>query len=158
MPSVRCYFEGVREATVLAVVLLGACTDLRDFRGDWRGPRIGDAEAVRVGVTDTATAQLAIDEVATRGMHGTLEVDQLVAPGTPFRSLDGAEADTLATLSIDGALRVYLGFVPIIDGAGEAFAIVALYADRDDDRRVDLRLMRSGPTPLYGIFELSEAP
>lgn len=109
---------------------------------------------MRVGVTDTATARLEIENLETRGMSGTLEVDKLVAPGTPFASLDGAEADKLAAISIDGAIRVYLGFVPIVDGAGDAFAFVGLY----DDRRVDLRLMRSGPTPLYGIFELSEAP
>ena len=154
----RCYFEGVREATALAVLALAACSDLRDYRGEWRGVRIGDAAAVRVGVTDTATAALAIEDIDGHGLRGTLEVDALVAAGTPFASLDGAEADALANLTIDGAIRVYLGFVPIVDGAGDAFAFVGLYGDGRGERRVDLRLMRSGPTPLYGIFELSEAP
>ena len=49
-------------------------------------------------------------------------------------------------------LRVYLAFVTIPDGGGDAFAVIALY----DDRRIEVRILRSGTIPLYGIYVLSD--
>jgi hypothetical protein len=74
-------------------------------------------------------------------------------PETPITSLAGAEADVLAGITFSGApLRVYLAFAPVPDDAGEALVVVALY----DDRRVDVRLLRGGTVPLYGIFAMTE--
>ena len=52
-----------------------------------------------------------------------------------------------------GPLRVYLAFAPVADAAGEALVVVALY----DDHRVEVRVLRGGAAPLYGIFALKES-
>lgn len=141
-------------AALLLVGLLCACSDLRDYRGDWHGHRVGDAEAVKVGMPDTASAFLTIDQIDEHGLRGTLTVEHVIA-ATPLVSIEGAEADKLAGLTFTGGpTRVYLAFVPPADAAtgGTALAIVALY----DDTKIEVRILRGGTAPLYGIFELSE--
>ncbi len=138
----------------LAATALAACNDLRDFRGDWSGPRVGDNPSLRVGVNDGATAHLVLDRVDRHGLAGTLAVDGLIA-GAALASLPGAEADALAGLSFDGApLRIYLGFVATLDAGGDALAMVALY----DDDRLEVRVLRGGARPIYGIFALKRTP
>jgi hypothetical protein len=144
----------VRWATlvVFAVVAAGGCSDLREFRGDWSGPRVGDTPLVRVGVGETARARLAIDDIDAHGLRGSLSIDGIVS-ATPLESLAGAEADALADMTFAGApLRVYLSFVAIPDEGGEALALVALF----DDHRIEVRVLRGGTTPLYAIFALTE--
>jgi hypothetical protein len=143
----------VRWATliVMAVAVVG-CNDLRDFRGTWRGPRVGEAPVVRVGVGPSAVATLTIDDLDTHGLHGEFSIPGLIA-SAPFESLPGAEADALAGLTFSGApLRVYLSFVAVPDGGGEALALIALF----DDHRIEARILRGGAVPLYAIFALSE--
>ena len=136
--------------SALAALALAACNDLRDFRGDWNGGRVGDNPALRVGIAVDATAHLVVDTVDRHGLAGTLDVPGVVA-GASLASLPGAEADALAGLSFDGApLRVYLGFVATTDGGGDALAMVALY----DDERLEVRLLRGGSQPIYAIFAL----
>jgi hypothetical protein len=153
---VLCYLGTVRTAT-LVLVLLAACNDLREFAGEWRGARVGTSEVVRVGVSDGATATLVVEEVDSYGLRGRLTVGNEgstpLVDDVPFSSLPGAEADALATMSFTGApLRVYLAFVPISDGRGDALAVIGLY----DSRRMDVRLLRGGTAPIYAIFALSE--
>lgn len=140
---------------VVAAVLAGAltgCTDLRDFRGTWRGPRVGEASVVRVGVPPSATATLTIEAIDTHGLTGSLAISGLM-PATTIASLPGAEADALAGMTFTGApLRVYLAFVAMPDTAGEALVLIALY----DDHRIEARILRGGAAPLYAIFALSE--
>jgi len=139
----------VRWATLVLLTLV-ACNDLRGFRGDWRGPRVGDADVLRVGFGDT-TATLSIDRVDTHGLTARLSIEG-VLPETQIESLPGAEADVLAGITFGGSpLRVYLAFVAMADGGGEALVVVALY----DDRRVEVRLLRGGTAPRYGIFALT---
>ena len=139
-------------ALVVVVALLGACTDLRDFRGTWRGPRVGEAAVVRVGVPPSATATLTIEAIDTYGLTGTFAISGLL-PATTIASLPGAEADALAGMTFTGApLRVYLAFVAMPDTSGEALALIALY----DDHRIEARILRGGAAPLYAIFALSE--
>jgi hypothetical protein len=141
----------VRWATLVLVMLLG-CSDVREFRGDWRGPRVGDAPVLRVGVGD-GPAALSIDGIDGHGLTARLAIDGLL-PETPITSLAGAEADALAGITFgDAPLRVYLAFVAMPDAGGEALVVVALY----DDRRIEVRLLRGGPDPLYGIFALTES-
>jgi hypothetical protein len=147
----RCYRDVVRWATLLLLMLV-ACSDLRDFRATWSGPRVGDATPLRVGVQD-GNATLAIDRIDAHGLAARLTVDGLVADAA-IESLPGAEADVLAGITFSGApLRVYLAFAPLADGRGDALVVVALY----DDRRVEVRLLRGGAAPVYGIYALSEA-
>jgi hypothetical protein len=146
----------VRWATfvVATAVVLAACNDLRDFRGTWQGPRVGDTPVLRVGAPASAAATLTIEELDTTGLAGTLTIDGLVTEAQ-FVSLPGAEADALAGMTFAGApLRVYLSFISVPDGGGEALALVALF----DDRRIEVRVLRGGATPLYAIFALASHP
>jgi hypothetical protein len=145
----RCYGDVVRWATPVLLVLV-ACSDLRDFQGPWVGPRVGDVQPLHVNVP-AGSAILTIDRIDSHGLAARLMVDGLL-PETALTSIPGAEADVLSGMTFSGApLRVYLAFVPVPDGGGDALAIVALY----DDHRVELRLLRGGSTPLYGIFTLT---
>ena len=149
----------MRIATLMLVglvALVAACNDLRDFAGPWSGNRVGDTPVLRVGEGETAS--LVIDTLDKHGLRGRLTVAR--ADGSPlvadadFASLEAAEADALATMTFAGApMRVYLAFVPVADGAGDALAMIALY----DSRRVELRLLRGPPSPLYAIFTLAES-
>jgi len=133
---------------VAFVTLLAACNDLREFRGTWQGGRVGDAAVLRVGAGDAAT--LAIDDLDNHGIHARLAIEGLVDQ-TELTPVAGAEADALANMTFAGGpLRVYLGFLAIPDGGGDAFALIALY----DDHRVEVRILRNGPRPLYAIFAL----
>ncbi len=142
------------------VALSAGCNDLRDFRGTWEGARIsGDTfnaeEVLRVGsiggVPSSAPlpATLTISSLDRHGLRGALTIGTVE---TSVQSLAGAEADVLAGMTFDGSpLRVYLGFVAISsDDGGDATAIISLY----EDDRVDLRLLRGGPSPLYAIYAL----
>ncbi len=138
-------------ATLLVFAMI-ACNDVRAYEGTWTGPRVGDAAPLRVGVDVTATATLAIDTIDTHGLHGKLTIAGLVADAD-IASVEGAEADVLSGITWSGApTRVYLAFVAIPDGGGEALAVIALY----DARRIEVRVLRGGSRPLYGIFALAE--
>jgi hypothetical protein len=143
----------VRSATVLVFALaVAACSDVHDFRGSWTGPRVGDVQVVREGGPPSSTAVLTIDDVDTHGMTGTLAVDGMITE-TTFTSLAGAEADVLSGMTFAGSpLHVYLSFVETTDGGGAALAVIALYSQH----RVELRVLRGSPLPMYGIFSLSE--
>jgi hypothetical protein len=148
----RCYGEVVRWATLVLLVLV-ACSDLRDFHGQWRGPRVGDAQPIHVNIPD-GSARLSIDHIDGHGLAARLAVDGVLPEAVAFASIPGAEADVLSGITFSGApLRVFLAFVTVPDGAGDALVIIALY----DDRRVEVRLLRGGPAPLYGIYTLTEA-
>jgi hypothetical protein len=136
---------------IVALALVAACTDVRDFRGTWRGARVGDTAELAVGVAMNATATLTVQDIDKHGLAGNLAVDGVVA--APISSISAAEADALASITFDGApLRVYLAFAPTTDGGGDALAVIALY-----DGRVELRLLRGGAKPIYAIFALAGA-
>jgi hypothetical protein len=141
----------VRWAALVLLTLL-ACSDLREFRGDWQGPRVGDGP-VALHIAAGTSATLAIDTIAGNHLAARLAIAG-VLPETMITSVPGAEADALAGITFGGnPLRVYLAFAPMPDGAGDALVVVALY----DDRRIEVRLLRGGPSPLYGIFALTES-
>ena len=142
----------MRWAPLVLLTLLG-CNDLREFRGAWRGRQVGDASELHENVAPGTAAELAIDAIDAHGLSARLTIDGLV-PETRITSLPGAEADVLAGLTFGGApLRVYLAFAALPDAGGDALVVVALY----DDRRVEVRVLRGGAHPLYGIFALTEA-
>ena len=115
---------------------------------------MGDSPVLRVGVTATARASLTVEDVDTHVLRAQLAIDGLLAP-TEITSLPGAEADALADLSFAGSpLKVYLAFVPLTDGGGDAMVVVGMF----DDHRIDLRIMRQGTSPIYAIFAFSSAP
>jgi hypothetical protein len=136
---------------LVALVAVAACTDVRDFRGAWSGPRVGELPLLDIGVAPTATATLEITSIDTTGLAGLLTVPG-IASAAPIQSSPSAEADALATLTFSGSpLRVFLAFVPTVDGNGDAVAVIALYTPA----RVEVRLMRGGGAPLYAIFSLA---
>ena len=131
------------------VLLLAACNDLRAFEGSWNGPRVGDN--VSYGVDASAVATLAISDIDAHGLHGHLTIPTFV--DADFSSLQAAESDVLATMTFSSSpMRVYLAFVPAT--GGDALAMIALY----DSRRIEVRLLRGGATPVYAIFALAEGP
>ncbi|HVK86108.1 MAG TPA: hypothetical protein VM513_18435 [Kofleriaceae bacterium] len=137
---------------VVAFAMLAACNDLREFRGTWQGPRVGEAPVVRVGAPTSNQATLTIDELDANGFAGTLSIASLVADAQ-LVSLPGAEADALAGMTFAGSpLRVYLAFASMPDGGGEALVLVALF----DDQRIEVRVLRGGSAPLYAIFAMTE--
>jgi hypothetical protein len=137
-------------ATLVLLTLI-ACSDLREFRGTWRGPLGGDA-ALQVNPPN-GPAALAIDLVDSHHLTARLTINGLL-PETVITSLPAAEADVLSDITFGGSpLKVYLAFTSVPDGGGEALVVIALY----DDRRVEVRLLRGGTQPLYSIFALSES-
>ena len=127
------------------------CTDLREFEGTWSGPRVGAAPVLNVGFDENAEATLVIERVDLDGLRARLTTsgDELV--DAEIRPLPGAEADVLGDITFAGApARVFLAFAEAADGGGDALVVTALY----EDERVEVRLLRGGTTPLYGIFSL----
>jgi hypothetical protein len=142
---------------MLLLVGLAACNDVRDFAGAWGGNRVGDTPALRVG--EGEFANLAIFEIDKHGLDGSLHIygadGNTLLVQANFRSLEAAEADALASMTFAGEpMRVYLAFVPVMAplGTGDALAIIALY----DSRRIELRLLKGEPAPLYAIYALSD--
>lgn len=132
---------------VVAALLVG-CNDLRDFAGTWDGRRVGDDPVLRVGVSATAHATLAISQCDTHAFRALLSIDGLLQP-TELDSIAGVEADALSDLTFAGSpLRVFMAFVPMTDGHGDAVAVIGLF----DDHRIDVRIMRQGDSPVYAIF------
>jgi hypothetical protein len=148
-----CLRMAGRRALFLASIVvwaLAACTDVRDFEGVWHGPRIGSSPVVTVGVGSNATATLTIVTVDDHGLSAGLAVDGVMA-GSTFVSVPGAEADALAATTFTGSpLRVYFAFADVDDGDGQALVLVALF----QSRRVDIRVLRGGNSPIYGVFTL----
>lgn len=136
---------------VLMLLALGACSDLRDFRGQWQGSRVGDPGVTVVGLEGGSTATLAIDSIDAHGLTGSLSIDGAQLTDVPIQSIRGAEADVLSAITFSGApLRVYLAFVELPDG--EALVLIALY----DDHRVEVRVLRGGSDAVYAIYALAE--
>lgn len=136
--------------SLLVLLALAACNDLRDFQGEWNGSRIGDAPALRAGIDEAATASLTIDAIDKHGLRGRLTVDSLVAD-VPIVSAEGAEADALASMTFAGSpMRVYIAFADAPDGA--LTVLVALY----QNQRIEVRVLRGGQAPVYGIFALEQ--
>lgn len=139
---------------ITLLVALGACTDVRDFEGRWSGTRVGEAAPLRVGHDDTVGAELVIERASLSDFRARLTTADGRFTDAVIEPIQGAEADVLAHATFDGSpARVFMAFASTGDGGGDALVIVALY----DDPRVEVRVLRGGPTPLYGIFLLSRS-
>ncbi len=144
-----------RPALSILLALLCApatgCLDVRDFEGTWRGDRVGDAAELRVGFADDARCELTIEQVDLRSLRARLTIDDDSISDALIQPIAGTQADALRELTFDGSpSRVYLAFAETSDGGGDATVFVALY----NDDRVEVRVMRGGSQPLYGIFRL----
>lgn len=136
----------------LAATAVIGCTDIRDFAGTWRGPRVGDDPVLRAGFAADEEATLVIDQVDLGSLRGTLTTSGDGFQAVPIQELPAAEADRLSQLTFESGqpARIFVTLVGASDGGGDAVAFVALL--RED--RVELRLLRGGDAPLYGIFDL----
>lgn len=127
------------------------CTDLRELEGTWSGPRIGTDPILNIGFRDGASATLEVERVDLDGLRASLTTSGDELLDAEIRPLPSAEADVLGDITFVGSpARVYLAFAEANDGGGDALVLVALY----EDDRIEVRLLRGGPTPLYGIFAL----
>ena len=137
--------------SLLVLLALAACNDLRDFQGEWSGSRVGESPVLRVGIADAAQCSLTIDAVDKHGLRGHLTVDSLVTDAE-IVSAEGAEADALASMTFAGSpMRVYLAFADAPDGP--LTVLVALF----QNQRIEVRVLRGGSAPVYGIFALNES-
>lgn len=135
-------------------LLCVACLDVRDFEGRWTGERVGEAAELRQGFPDRAAATLEIEQADLRSLRAHLTIEGDVLDQALIQPIPGAEADALAGITFDGSpARVYLAFAATADGGGDALVVVALYSDE----RVEVRVLRGGLQPLYGVFLLERA-
>lgn len=133
---------------LIALAALASCNDLRDFRGSWEGPRVGDDPTVLQGAVGEGPALLTVNSLDRHGLRGHLFINGAV--DAPIESIPGAEADALAGMTFDGSpLRVYLVFADMAEG-DDALTVISLH----EDDRIDVRMLRGGATPLYAIFSL----
>jgi len=139
---------------VLAVLWLTlGCQDVRDYAGRWSGPQVGEEDLLRQGFGSEASAILDVERIDLEGLDATLTttdgtfVDAIVHP------LPAARADVLGSLHFDGSpVQVFLCMVATADAGGDATVFVSLHGDD----RIEVRAMRGGNAPLYGIFALSD--
>jgi len=145
--------RGAAAAVLLgSLVALSGCQDLRDFAGTWSGPRVG-GEHVRRGFGTGASATLEVDGIDLDGISARLSTNDDRFGRATIVAVPGAEADVLTSMTFDGSpLRVFLAFAETRDGGGDATAFISLYSDD----RIELRLLRGGDDPLYGIFTLTQ--
>jgi hypothetical protein len=149
--SCRCWRTLLLLAVLATTGCLTGCLDVRDFQGSWQGRRVGDSPALKQGFSDTAAAALSIEDIDLRSFSARLTIDGLFQDA-PVAPIDGAEADALSSMTFDGSpARVFMAFVETTDSGGDALVMLALY----DDPRVVVRVLRGGPSPLYGVFSLS---
>jgi hypothetical protein len=128
------------------------CQDVREYAGTWTGARVGD-DAVRQGFTANTSATLRVDSIALQSLDARLTTSDGRFDDVAIVPLSASEADVLSSMTFDGApVRVFVSFAPATDGGGDAMVLTALYADE----RIELRVLRGGPAPLYGIFTLRE--
>jgi hypothetical protein len=88
---------------VALLIGVASCSDLRDFRGTWRGDRIGTDPSLLVGALDEGVAHLSIATLDRHGLHGHVAVAGLV--DAPLDSIPGAEADVLAGITLGSPRR-----------------------------------------------------
>jgi hypothetical protein len=142
----------VRVAAATLFALASGCLDLRDFRGSWSGPRVGDDPLLRQGFDEDASADLEVETSSLDRLRARLSTSGGELDDASIEPLAAAEADVLGDIQLSGApARVFLAFAGTTDGAGDALVITALYPDP----RIEVRVLRGDPSPLYGIFVLS---
>lgn len=134
-----------------SLVALAGCQDLRDFTGTWSGPRVG-GDHVRQGFGAETSATLAVNGIDLDRIDALLSTNDNRFDLAAIVPVPGAEADVLTTMTFDGSpLRVFIAFAETSDAGGDTTVFVSLYSDD----RIELRLLRGGDDPLYGIFALT---
>ena len=141
---------GMIVTLIVGATLIG-CVDVRDFEGTWTGTRVGDAEPLRIGFADEVGAVLIIEDADMRSLRAQLTLGNDLISGATIQQIPGTQADVLSEITFAGApSQVYMAFAATTDSGGDAMVMVALY----NDSRVEVRVLRGGARPLYGIFLL----
>ena len=147
-------------AILSAMVLLGGCQSLDDYRGTWVG-KIDPSEDVRAGFAELTELTLEIVDLDQRHIEAKVTTcvrgfpDDQCATGrfedTALVMLDRARNDDLGTMKFGGEpYAVYITTVQPRDPAEpEVLAIVSLHSAS----RVEVRLIRG--SELYGVFRLT---
>ena len=145
---------------IVLVSFAGACTNLKDFKGEWTGS-ISEDSSVRQGLPENTQMTLNIQYANSRKLEATLSTCTQDASGTctptdfqdtPLEPLEKAQNDTLNSLTFAGEpYAVYMMTVkPVDPDAARMLVFVSLHG-KD---RVEVRLLRG--QEIYGVFRLSQ--
>lgn len=114
---------------------------------------MGETAELRVGFTAGSRAQLQLDGVELDSIRGRLSIPGVI-DDAQFAPIPGGQADVLTSLDHRGSpTQVHLAFVETMDGGGVATVLLSLY----DAARIEVRVLRGGAQPLYGVFRMSPA-
>jgi hypothetical protein len=142
----------IRVFSLLCVVPLAACTDVRSFAGAWAGPVVPDEPVLQGFAPDTRVEELLLADVDLRGLAATLTTSDGRFEQTRLEPVVKLASDPLATLTFDGSpIRSYLLFAKLdSEPQGEpAWLLISLFADG----HVELRAIRGND--LFGVFQLN---
>jgi hypothetical protein len=141
-----------RHTAALAGLALAvsSCVDIREYSGRWSGGPVDSSPALLSGFAAADRATLSLTSVNTDRFQGTLSTAAGTFQESILEPLPAAEADILSGLSFAGAVRVFVSFATPTDGAGDALVLTAFYPED----RIELRVLRGKPLPVYGIFDL----
>ncbi len=139
-----------RAALPLLVSAAFACVDAGDYEGVWVGEAAGEGET-REGFERGDALEVEIMEADLGDLRAEISSSDGLFEDEPIEPIPGAEQDALADITFPGSpLRVFLAFADTTDGEGPALVVLALYGDPS----VEVRILRGGAAPLYGIFSL----
>ncbi len=139
---------------VVLLSLATGCQDVRDFEGQWIGGPATFEEPLLTGFTPDDFATLFLQEVEVDEIRGGLSTSAGTFQSAAIEPLAAAQADVLSDISFAGSpLKVFVSFATPTDGAGDALIFTAIYPEE----RIELRVLRGRPIPLYGIFDLRRA-
>jgi len=134
----------------LVAIFVTACTDVRAYRGDWRGTVVDSPMAqVREGFGAGVTATLALERADAREIVARLSTSDGLLRDAPLSPIRAAANDVLGDLSFEGdPLRTYITSAPTTDGVGAALVLVSLLPNE----HLEVRVLR--PASLYGVFRM----
>jgi hypothetical protein len=137
-----------------------ACTNLKDFKGQWNGT-IHQDEAVRAGFPENTELTLDIAYVNPRRLEGTVttcvrdSVSDICEPGhfdnTPLVPLEKAQNDDLKSITFGG--EPYAVFLMTLQPTDPQQEPMLVFVSLHSSERVEVRILR-GQT-VFGVFRLT---
>jgi hypothetical protein len=152
---------------VLAVLpLLGACTDLGRYDGDWEGTVVGDAESgfIRSGFLDETVLELRdFHAPPLAGARGTLTTSDGAFASTPLEVIAPLEHDELSRYELPGSGRLKSYIFAARPTAGpianrDAMVFLSLMEGDVIEMRVIVGNGDEASGGHFGLFRLEKIP